>query len=176
MNVIDRASYDSGGEAKLIWINARDGAYSTKVFCAKASTVDSMPDKIWKIVWAGIVPPKVEGFVWKVLQGRVPTLVDLAKRGISRSSSNLCVLCSREVETIEHLFFCHCEVVWRVWKRWVALWHLQVIPPLSTPSFGCTEFWSDRVNLRGDSHQRSDYTHRTNIFLRQWPPHHDTVL
>ncbi|KAK8598728.1 hypothetical protein V6N13_094689 [Hibiscus sabdariffa] len=89
MNVIDRASYDSRGEDKLIWINARDRAYFAKVFCEKASTMDSMPDKIWKIVWVGIVLPKLEGFVWKVLHGRVPTLVELAKRGVEEMDSTV---------------------------------------------------------------------------------------
>ncbi|KAL4351511.1 hypothetical protein GQ457_06G024080 [Hibiscus cannabinus] len=82
MNVIERAASNTGREDKLVWINARDGYYSTNVFCVKASTLDAEPDKIWNVVWSGLVPPKVEGFLWKALLGRVPTLVELAKRGI----------------------------------------------------------------------------------------------
>ncbi|KAL4282828.1 hypothetical protein GQ457_16G022450 [Hibiscus cannabinus] len=134
MNVIERAASNTGREDKLVWINARDGDYSTNVYCLKASTLDAEPDKIWNVVWSGLVPPKVEGFLWKALLGRVLTLVELAKRGIFRSSSYLCALCSRESETVEHLF-CHCEVVWRVWKRWAALWHLHLIVPGSLDNF-----------------------------------------
>ncbi|KAL4282897.1 hypothetical protein GQ457_16G022390 [Hibiscus cannabinus] len=87
MNVIERAASNTGREDKLVWINARDGDYSTNVYCLKASTLDAEPDKIWNVVWSGLVPPKVEGFLWKALLGRVLTLVELAKRGIFSTCS-----------------------------------------------------------------------------------------
>ncbi|KAE8658271.1 hypothetical protein F3Y22_tig00116973pilonHSYRG00090 [Hibiscus syriacus] len=37
-------------------------------------------DPIWKLIWANLAPPKVEAFVWRVMQHIVPVLVELLKR------------------------------------------------------------------------------------------------
>ncbi|KAL4318416.1 hypothetical protein GQ457_18G011030 [Hibiscus cannabinus] len=87
---------------------------------------EMLADKVWKMVWAGLVPPKVEGFVWKLIHGRVPTLVELAKREIHQTERNLCVFCSKKEEKVHHLF-CHCEVVWKVSSKWVNLWCIQLV-------------------------------------------------
>jgi len=54
--------------------------------------------------------------------GRMPSRMNVARRGIN-IQCNLCLLCMKEEETIQHLFT-YCEVSQRVWDkcdRWVKL-------------------------------------------------------
>ncbi|KAK2635508.1 hypothetical protein Ddye_030300 [Dipteronia dyeriana] len=54
--------------------------------------------------WLGIVPPKVEVFLWQLFKGRILVSDVLLKFGMSHIASNVCPLCDRESETINHLF------------------------------------------------------------------------
>ncbi|QHO13191.1 uncharacterized protein DS421_15g513360 [Arachis hypogaea] len=65
-------------------------------------------------IWRGVVPPRIELFGWFVLIGRVNTKERLIRLGVLRPSDNICVLCNKEVESVEHLFL-RCELTWKVW-------------------------------------------------------------
>ncbi|XP_020982428.1 uncharacterized protein LOC110273583 [Arachis duranensis] len=65
-------------------------------------------------IWKGLVPPKVELFTWFILIGRVNTKERLRRFGIIEGNDNLCVLCKKEVETVQHLFVTY-EYSWQVW-------------------------------------------------------------
>jgi len=65
-------------------------------------------------------------FGWQVLMDRIPSRVNLARRGIN-IQCNLCPLCMKEEETIQYLLM-YCEVSQRVWDkcdRWVGLTSLR---------------------------------------------------
>jgi len=67
------------------------------------------------------VPNKAKVFGWRVLLDRLPTKVNLEYRGVDLSC-NLCLLCNKEVESIQHLLIT-CEVAqdWIKCDRWVEL-------------------------------------------------------
>ncbi|XP_072054910.1 uncharacterized protein [Arachis hypogaea] len=69
-------------------------------------------------IWKGLVPPKVELFTWFILIGRVNTKERLRRFGIIEGNDNLCVLCKKEVETVQHLFVTY-EYSWQVWCVWI---------------------------------------------------------
>lgn len=49
---------------------------------------------------------KEQAFVWRLLQGRLPTLVNLFARGVAVQSNTLCFFCKEASETVlDHLFF-----------------------------------------------------------------------
>ena len=61
-------------------------------------------------------------FGWRVLLDRLPYRVNLERREIL-VSSNLCPLCNKDVETLQHLLIT-CEVAQRLWLKcdnWVGL-------------------------------------------------------
>ncbi|KAL4346476.1 hypothetical protein GQ457_17G006660 [Hibiscus cannabinus] len=116
IRIINEGAADSGTMDVLKWEHASNGVYSAKKFCELESALGSTEDKIWKLVWSGLAPPKVEGFLWKVILGRIPTLVELDKRGALHSSSTRCALCSKDEETVNHIF-CLCEIGWKVWSK-----------------------------------------------------------
>ncbi|KAJ0536351.1 putative reverse transcriptase zinc-binding domain-containing protein [Helianthus annuus] len=55
------------------------------------------------IEWNSWIPQKINIFGWKLLQDRLPTKDNLAKRNI-QMDLNTCYLCNSENETADHLF------------------------------------------------------------------------
>nr|XP_029145892.1 uncharacterized protein LOC114924758 [Arachis hypogaea] len=82
-------------------------------------TDDILSYKFTNGIWKGIVPPLVELFTWFVLVGRVNTKDRLSRLGIIEQSDNICVVCTKEIETIQHLFVT-CEFAWQVWRAWIS--------------------------------------------------------
>ncbi|XP_071712198.1 uncharacterized protein [Rutidosis leptorrhynchoides] len=66
-----------------------------------------------------LVPKKVEVFVWRDRRKRLPTLVELDKRGIDLHSVR-CPICDDDIETVDHsLLLCkHVIVIWNKVFMW----------------------------------------------------------
>jgi len=71
-------------------------------------------------VWQKLVPTKVSLFAWRLLQDRIPTRANLARRRVIQPIDNVCVGGCGSVETAEHLFI-RCDVFRSVWYS-VCLW------------------------------------------------------
>ena len=80
------------------------------------------------------MPPKVEIFAWFVLIGRVNTKTRLHRLGIIQGDQVCCVLCSKEEESMEHLFF-NCEFAWKLWSYWLKKWNVCWVSPKDQKSF-----------------------------------------
>ncbi|XP_071718124.1 uncharacterized protein [Rutidosis leptorrhynchoides] len=66
------------------------------------------------------VPKKIELFVWRATQKRVPVRIELDKRGVDLNTVR-CPLCDEDVETVEHsLIFC--SKVMDIWNRVFSWW------------------------------------------------------
>lgn len=86
-----------------------------------------------KFVWIKGSPRKIRAFIWKMIQDRIPTLVNLKKRKlIHEEVKAFCKMCNQdEEESVEHLFF-HCSFPSAVWKKigkWLDLFTLQMVSP-----------------------------------------------
>jgi hypothetical protein len=95
---------------------------------------------IVKRVWESLAPSKVVTFSWQLLLQRLPTRGNLFRRGlILPPAQALCVWCSSEVETENHLFMT-CPVAVTVWTAvhaWLGL--ITAVPgnvSLSFQAFG----------------------------------------
>ncbi|XP_015970138.1 uncharacterized protein LOC107493575 [Arachis duranensis] len=100
-----------------------------------------------------MVPPRIELFGWFVLIGRVNTKERLSRLGVIRLSDTLCVLCKKEIESVEHLFLL-CEYTWQVWCRWLR-------------SFG--EVWSMPGTIR-ELFERWTGRHKRKQEQKKWLP------
>ncbi|XP_065638474.1 uncharacterized protein LOC136071304 [Quercus suber] len=80
----------------------------------ESTTVHSQPP-FWKKIWHLNVPPKVWIFAWRVCNNGLPTMLALRCRGLN--SSEFCLLCDKELESIQHaLFLCtHAKCTWAAW-------------------------------------------------------------
>ncbi|XP_016199059.1 uncharacterized protein LOC107640024 [Arachis ipaensis] len=111
-----------GKEDTLVWKFDSKGIFSTKSVLQVLQS-ETLSDEITSYsftssVWRGMVPPRIELFGWFVLIGRVNTKERLSRLGVIRLNDTLCVLCKREIESVEHLFLL-CEFTWQVWCRWL---------------------------------------------------------
>ena len=69
-------------------------------------------------IWNPIVPPKLGFFAWEVSWGKVLTLDQLKKRGITLA--NRCFLCEEEEETIDHMLI-HCPTTRMLWDLFLVI-------------------------------------------------------
>ncbi|KAK4255495.1 hypothetical protein QN277_008493 [Acacia crassicarpa] len=113
----------NGLEDKLVWTSARDGVYSIKLGYHRRKNQNSVnvnrsgsstviPSKCWKLVWKIRVIPRVQQFIWRLLNDAVATNYALVRR--RRSKDSRCPVCEKAEETIEHVFF-HCPWTRCIW-------------------------------------------------------------
>ncbi|XP_029148758.1 uncharacterized protein [Arachis hypogaea] len=79
---------------------------------------DTLPEDITNYsftnsIWKGLVPPRVELFIWFVLIDRVNTKDRLCRFGIIGHDNNMCALCSKDAKNVYHLFL-GCEFTWQL--------------------------------------------------------------
>ncbi|GKV00002.1 hypothetical protein SLEP1_g12766 [Rubroshorea leprosula] len=106
------------------WSHSTEGQYSTKIAYQKLSMPRKNPEeeKIFKRVWNPIVPTKVAALNWKTLLDRIPSKLNLIKRGIIKDmAEGNCVLCNEEIEDADHLFL-KCKVARGLWQACANWW------------------------------------------------------
>ncbi|GKA19294.1 RNA-directed DNA polymerase, eukaryota, reverse transcriptase zinc-binding domain protein [Tanacetum coccineum] len=82
----------------------------------------TLPGSLTSTRWVRCIPIKVNIFIWKLLLDKLPTLVNMDKKGI-HVASLLCRVCNEHVENIDHLFFSYgmAKDLWDLLARWCAL-------------------------------------------------------
>ncbi|XP_016196096.1 uncharacterized protein LOC107637170 [Arachis ipaensis] len=110
-------------EDTIVWKFDKKGVFSTSSFLQVIQS-ETLTDEITSYsftsaIWRSVVPPRVELFGWFVLVGRVNTKERLSRLGVIPNSDNVCVLCKKEIESVQHLFLL-CEVTWKQeQKKWL---------------------------------------------------------
>lgn len=112
----------TGAEDGYAWLLNPSGEYSSKsgylalhLEATSISRTLNIPyDFNWfKSVWNTHLLPKIQLFLWKVLQNAIPTGDDLQRREVL--SNTICVRCGSQ-ETTLHLFF-HCDFAKQIWRH-----------------------------------------------------------
>lgn len=67
-----------------------------------ASTSTEVSPILWKVIWNIKMPQKIKIFLWKLINNILPVQENLFKKKIARS--NVCPVCKREIESVEHIF------------------------------------------------------------------------
>ncbi|KAI3721405.1 hypothetical protein L2E82_32415 [Cichorium intybus] len=117
---------------KWIWKEDASGLFSVSSLRRFMENQLVTDDDSWKFSWVNWVPLKVNCFVWRLLQDRLPVAVKLVERGVNLIS-DICPLCKSDIETVNHVFF-ECSVAKHVWQRFVSWWKLSMILPCSRDS------------------------------------------
>ena len=77
----------------------------------------------------GLAPPRMEAFCWLAIAGKISTTDNLRRRGLlSESISDICCLCRRKRESIDHLFI-HCEIALTIWGHFLKRMRCGMVPP-----------------------------------------------
>ncbi|KAL8456900.1 hypothetical protein ACS0TY_034944 [Phlomoides rotata] len=99
------------------WNRRKDGRYTVRSayeVLEKYAAEFEGQEKL-NIVWNKVVPSKIKAFTWKVIQDRIPSILNLVKRGsFNIHFSRKCKTCDVEDEDTQHLFF-ECSVAKSVW-------------------------------------------------------------
>jgi len=74
------------------------------------------PDATTTLAWHKQVPQKVSIVAWRLLQDRLPTKINLQRRGIAQVTDTRCVSGCGKEETTSHLFL-HCHVFGAIWQH-----------------------------------------------------------
>ena len=107
----------------LVWKGSTSGRFSINLYCKSVHHSDNTVSDVWKSIWKGFAPPKVEVFCWQLLRGRVAVKEQLVCRGLLDRNLALCTFCKVEYESIGHLFFA-CPFSWKIWTQWFSTWGL----------------------------------------------------
>ncbi|GKU96282.1 hypothetical protein SLEP1_g9530 [Rubroshorea leprosula] len=111
-----------GSPDKWLWTHNNDGKYSTKsTYSMLIKDHDGLNGaSTFKRVWNPILPNKIAAFNWQVLFNRIPTKLNLLKRGCAKGwEDNKCVMCEAVEEDSDHLFL-KCRLVKWLWKAYAA--------------------------------------------------------
>ncbi|GJU72449.1 RNA-directed DNA polymerase, eukaryota, reverse transcriptase zinc-binding domain protein [Tanacetum coccineum] len=76
--------------------------------------------------WNRCVPIKVNIFLWRLVLNKLPTRVNLDRKGIDVDST-LCPICGDDVETVNQIFF-SCEMAKDLWASLARWWSLDIPP------------------------------------------------
>ncbi|GJW27979.1 RNA-directed DNA polymerase, eukaryota, reverse transcriptase zinc-binding domain protein [Tanacetum coccineum] len=74
--------------------------------------------------WNHNIPIKINVFLWRVALNKLPTRVNLDRKGIDIEST-LCRICCEDVETVNHIFF-SCEMAKDLWALLARWWELDI--------------------------------------------------
>lgn len=121
--VVENAGLKGEGVDKWEWLKDSAKTCSARsAYCWLGSNVNSRVDPFFNQLWRGVAPLKVKGFVWKLAQDRISTLVNLACRNVPLESV-ICKGCEKVDETANHLFF-KCVKFGLVWSSVLNWWKL----------------------------------------------------
>ncbi|GJS19659.1 RNA-directed DNA polymerase, eukaryota, reverse transcriptase zinc-binding domain protein [Tanacetum coccineum] len=102
------------------WLWSLDTSNGFSVASVRSLIDDNSLDVVSKATrWNRSIPIKVNVFLWRLMLNKLPTRVNLDRKGVDVGSI-LCPICSEDVESANHIFF-SCEMakdLWALFTRW----------------------------------------------------------
>ncbi|RVX11275.1 LINE-1 retrotransposable element ORF2 protein [Vitis vinifera] len=150
MRSLDRLHISPSVPDKRSWSISPSGLFTVKsFFLALSQYFESPPVFPTKFVWNSQVPFKVKSFVWLVAHKKLNTndLLQL-RRPHKALSPNICKLCMKHGETVDHLFL-HCSLTKGLWHRLFQLAKMDWVSPRSISDMFFTNFNGFGSSKRG---------------------------
>ena len=82
----------------------------------------------YRLIWNPVVPPKIGVFSWEATWGKVLTLDQLKRRGMTLV--NRCIMCEEDEENIDHLLI-HCKSAKMLWNLFLSIFGTSRVFPQS---------------------------------------------
>lgn len=127
--VLQQAFLEQSAKDKLIWAYSSLGQFSAKSFTHELTKLKppSHCDAV-KGLWKGLVPHRIEVFVWLAILDKINTRHKLASIGILPMDQDICPLCFAHQESSDHLLL-HCDIARQLWVWWLNIWDHQWVFP-----------------------------------------------
>ncbi|GLT51274.1 hypothetical protein SLA2020_246950 [Shorea laevis] len=122
-NDLNMVIFNHDGEDKWTWRWESNGKYTVKSAYQHLGQPHQVGgSEIFKVIWNKLVPLKVSALAWRAIQDRIPTKVNLRKRGVITEEAELkCRLCSKKEESTDHVLV-ECIYAWRIWVACYSWW------------------------------------------------------
>ncbi|GMI95175.1 hypothetical protein like AT4G29090 [Hibiscus trionum] len=128
MTDLNNINLDPKEEDSLVWDGNGEGVFTIKS-CRELLLSTGCSDCSWNsLVWKGLVPPRVDFFLWQLAHGKVAVKTELSKRGVLSESDINCPVCNQCPESTNHLFI-HCNASWKLWNIFFRLWNVSFALP-----------------------------------------------
>ena len=115
------------GEDMLLLKEAKAKSFSVKAMY-KGYDITPAFDFPYRLIWNSVVPPKIGIFTWEAAWGKVLTMDNLKRRGMT--VANRCFLCEEDEETINHLLI-HCRSAKMLWNLLLSIGGISWVFPRS---------------------------------------------
>ncbi|GJU92351.1 putative reverse transcriptase domain-containing protein [Tanacetum coccineum] len=144
-------------------------SWSCLIDSSRVFTVRGMKHHIFKssnslvlnpIRWNKLLPAKINICSWRITNRRLPTLINLDKRGIDLNSVR-CQIYDKDLETEDHLFV-FCDLAIDTWKKVLNWWNLDFMCPSSLTDLLCL---ADNVQIQAPLIKYFDVVMHTTIWL-----------
>ena len=119
MGAICKDSFD-----QLLWKGDQKGTFSVKSAYSMLANhqIPASRESVFSLLWQAKAMPKVLTTAWRILIDRIPSRVNLFRRGVPVTSTR-CALCNLSEESSQHLFL-ECVFAQQVWSRcyrWIGI-------------------------------------------------------
>nr|GEV00450.1 reverse transcriptase domain, reverse transcriptase zinc-binding domain protein [Tanacetum cinerariifolium] len=136
------------GRDEVMWELGNDATFTVK------ETREHIDDNILQTldaptIWCKSIPRKVNIFLWRLHMDRIPTRLNLSKRGLDIPLI-MCPICSNGVESNDHIFY-SCKLAASIW-RLVNVWCDMHFPNMLSPSAWTS--WIDTLRTLNDYRNR----------------------
>ncbi|XP_071696053.1 uncharacterized protein [Rutidosis leptorrhynchoides] len=141
-------NFNNGKSDTWNWVLDPNGMYTAKkmstlideqLLCSFASLHVSMRNPL--------VPKKVEIFIWRLLNKRLPVRLELDKRGIDLHSVR-CPLCDGDLESVDHAIL-KCNLAFDVWSRFHKWWGINNFSSTNLTELLCLNNSSSTTSFGG---------------------------
>jgi len=150
---IQGVALNSEIEDTITWKWTPDGIYSARS-AYRAQFIGSFRNFNTELIWRARTENKCKVFAWILIQDKVLTADNLARRGWPHQAS--CALCNGPIETGQHLYLL-CPFAQAVWSQ-VLSWENWSLPQQTNPAnFDCISGWWEEAIKTVHKNQRRDF-------------------
>ncbi|GKB49550.1 RNA-directed DNA polymerase, eukaryota, reverse transcriptase zinc-binding domain protein [Tanacetum coccineum] len=118
---IEHVTLSDHGDSWLWTLDSSGFSVASIRYLVDSKTLDTTPNATR---WIRHIPIKVNIFIWRLMLNKLPSRVNLDRRGIDVNSI-LCPICQMDIETINHIFF-SCDMALDLWAKLARWWDLDI--------------------------------------------------
>jgi len=103
LEIVSNTHWNKEKSDEWCWVGEHGNDYTVRSrYRALKGALETAYTNFFRVVWDLKVPGKAKNFGWRAMLDRLPSRINLERRGVILLC-NLCPLCRKEMETLQHL-------------------------------------------------------------------------